>query len=102
MYQKFGGSKFVFLVLYVDDILLERNNTGLLHKTMRFLTKKFEMKYLRDDSFVVRIKILRDRSRGILGLSNRSYIDIVLDIFSMKDRKLGDTPVSKGYTFSLK
>lgn len=102
IYQKFSGSKFVFLVLYVDDILLASNNIGLLHETKRFLTKKFEMKDLGDASFVLGIRILRDRSRGILGLSQTSYIDTVLDRFSMKDSKPGDTPVARGDKFSLK
>ncbi|CAJ2672347.1 unnamed protein product [Trifolium pratense] len=101
IYQKFSGSKFVFLVLYVDDILLASNNIGLLHETKRFLTKNFEMKDLRDASFVLGIRILRDRSQGILGLSQRSYIDTVLDRFSMKDSKPGDTPVARGDKFSL-
>jgi hypothetical protein len=102
IYQKFSGSKFAFLVLYVDDILLASNNIGLLHETKKFLTKNFEMKDLGDASFVLGIRILRDRSRGILGLSQRSYSDTVLDRFSMKDSKPGDTPISKGDKFSLK
>lgn len=60
------------------------------------------MKDLRDASFVLGIQILRDCSRGILGLSQRSYIDIVMDGFSMKDSKLGDILVAKGDKFCLK
>ena len=66
------------------------------------LTKIFEMKDLRVVSFVLGIKILRDHSQGILRLSQESYIDKVLDKFSMKDSKLGDTPIAKGNKFSLK
>lgn len=102
VYQKLSGSKFVFLVLYVDDILLASNNIGSLHETKRFLTNKFEMKDLGDASFVLGIQILRDHSRGILGLSQRSYIYTVLERFSMKDSKPGDTHVSKGDKFCLK
>lgn len=38
IYHKFSRSKFIFLVLYVDDILLASNNIGLLHETKRFLS----------------------------------------------------------------
>ncbi|KAK1588410.1 hypothetical protein Q3G72_023022 [Acer saccharum] len=69
VYHKFSGSKHIFLVLYVDDILLASNDIGLLHETNGFLTKNFEMKDLRDASFVLGIQIHRDRSRGIIGLS---------------------------------
>ena len=101
VYHKFSGSKHIFLVLYVDDILLATNDIGMLHETKRFLSKNFEMKDLGDASFVLGIQIQRDCSRGSLGLSQRSYIDKVLKRFGMQDSKLGDTPVAKGDKFSL-
>ena len=67
VYRKFSGSKYIFLVLYVDDILLASNDIGLLHETKKFLSNKFEMKDLGDASFVLGIEILRDHSQGILG-----------------------------------
>ena len=101
VYHKFSGSKCIFLVLYVDDILLATNDIGLLHETKKFQSKKFEMKDLGDASFVLRIQIYRDRSRCVLGLSQKSYIEKVLKRFGMQDSKPGDTPVSKGDKFSL-
>ena len=59
------------------------------------------MKDLGDSSFVLGIQIHRDRSRGILGLSQRTYIDKVLQRYGMQNSKLGDTPVAKGDKFSL-
>ena len=101
IYHKFSGSKYIFLVLYVDDILLAINDIGLLHETKRFLSKQFEMKDLGDASFFLGIQICRDRSRGILRLSQKSYIDKLLKRFGMQDCKPGDTHVSKGDKFSL-
>ena len=69
MYHKFNGSKHIFLVLYVDDILLAKNDMGILHDTKSFLSKHFEMNNLSDASFVLGIEIHWDRSRGIMGLS---------------------------------
>jgi len=43
------------------------------------------MKDLRDASFVIGIQIQRDRTRGILGLSQKAYIDKVLDRYGMKN-----------------
>lgn len=101
VYHKFSGSKYIFLVLYVDDILLATNDINLLHDTKRFLSKNFEMKDLGDASFVLGIEIHRDRSWGILGLSQRSYIEKVLNRFGMQNCKSGETPVAKGDKFSL-
>jgi len=36
VYYKCSGSKYVFLILYVDDILLASNDIGLLHKPRNF------------------------------------------------------------------
>ncbi|KAG8475050.1 hypothetical protein CXB51_031854 [Gossypium anomalum] len=101
VYHKFNGSKYIFLVLYVDDILLATNDIGLLHETKRFLSKHFEMKDLGDASFVLGIQIHRDQSRGILGLSQNNYIDKVLKRFGMQNCRPGDTHVAKGDKFSL-
>jgi len=57
MYHKFKGSTFIFLILYVDDILLATNDIGILHETKKFLSKNFEMKDLGDASFVLGIQI---------------------------------------------
>ncbi|KAL8090858.1 hypothetical protein AgCh_040068 [Apium graveolens] len=77
-------------------------NIGLLHDTKKFLTSQFEMKDLGNDSFVLRIQIHRDRSRGFIGLSQKSYIEKILERYGMKDCAPMDTPVSKGDKFSLK
>ncbi|KAK0607860.1 hypothetical protein LWI29_021656 [Acer saccharum] len=55
VYHKFSGSKHIFLVLYVDDILLATNDIGMLHETKIFLSKNFETKDLDDASFVLGI-----------------------------------------------
>jgi len=59
------------------------------------------MKDLGEASFVIGIQIHRDRSRGILGLSQRAYIDMVLRRFNMNDSKPIDKPVANGTRFSL-
>jgi transposase InsO family protein len=96
IYLKISGSKIIFLVLYVDDILLASNDLGLLRETKRFLFDNFEMKDLGEASFVLGIEIHRDRSRGILGLSQKSYISRVLERFNMSTCAAGDAPVVKG------
>jgi len=41
IYVKFRGSKFIILVLYVDDILLASSNKDMLLETKRFLSSNF-------------------------------------------------------------
>ena len=101
IYQKISESKFIILVLYVDDILLASNDIGLLHETKRFLSNNFEMKDHGKASFVLGMQIYRDCSHGILGLSQKAYIDKVLSRFDMKDCAPGDNPIDKGDKFNL-
>lgn len=46
VYLKVSDSKFIFLVLYVDDILFASSNVSLLHTTKKLLTESFDMKDL--------------------------------------------------------
>ena len=68
IYHKISGSKICFLVLYVDDILVKQ-----------FLSKSFDMKDMGDASYVICIKIHKDRNQGTLGLSQESYINKILE-----------------------
>ena len=52
IYHKFSVSKYIFLVLYVDDILLDTNDINLLSDTKTFLSSNFEMKDLGNASYV--------------------------------------------------
>ena len=57
IYAKFKNEKFIFLILYVDDILLASSNIDLLLETKKFLSSKFDMKDLGEASFVLGIEI---------------------------------------------
>ena len=59
----------MFLILYVDDILLMGNNVLVLQSVKIWLSKNFTMKYLREATYILGIKINRDRSRRLLGHS---------------------------------
>ena len=44
IYQKVSGSNYIFLILYVDDILLAANNVEILAETKRMFSSHFHMK----------------------------------------------------------
>ena len=82
----------VFLVLYVDDIILIGNNIGTLSLVKVWLSVQFDMKDLGEASHILGIKLLRDRQKRMLGLSQASYIDQILSRFSMQDSNKGFVP----------
>ena len=59
----------VFLILYVDDILIIENDVESLMSIKVLLTKKFQMKDLGEASYVLGIQIFRDRKNKMLALS---------------------------------
>ena len=102
MYKKTSGSVIFFLVLYVDDILLIGNDISMLQSVKVWLSKQFSMKDLEEASYILGIKIYRDRSRRMLGLSQFRYIDQVLKRFSMEESKRGYLPIGHGIHLSKK
>ena len=79
--SKVSRSRTCFLSLYMDDILLVTNDKGTMHGVKQFLSKNFDMKDMCEASYVIRSKIHKDRSRGVLGLSQETYINKVLEGF---------------------
>ena len=100
IYMKVSGSKFIFLVLYVDDILLATNDLGLLHQTKKYLSQNFEMKDMGEATYVIGIEIFRDKSQGLSGLSQKTYINKILERFNMEKCSAGVVPIQKGDKFN--
>jgi hypothetical protein len=69
IYAKLRSGKFIFLILYVDDILLASSDVSLPLKNKRFLSSNFDMKDLGEASFILEIEIHGDKRKGVLGLS---------------------------------
>ncbi|GJT00713.1 retrotransposon protein, putative, ty1-copia subclass [Tanacetum coccineum] len=93
VYKRASGSIIVFLILYVDDILLMGNNIPMLQDVKSWLGKCFSMKDLGEAAYILGIKIYRDRSRRLIGLSQNAYIDKILKRFKMDTSKRGTIPM---------
>ncbi|KAJ9557142.1 hypothetical protein OSB04_011756 [Centaurea solstitialis] len=100
VYTKFSGSIVTFLVLYVDDILLIGNDVPTLQSVKSWLSKCFQMKDLGEAAYILGIKIYRNRSKRIIGLSQSTYIDKILKKFRMDESKKGFIPMQHGIVLS--
>jgi hypothetical protein len=96
IYVKFRNGKFIFLILYMNDILLDSSDVSLLLEIKRFLSSNFDMKDLGEASFILGIKIHRDRRKGVLRLSQKAYLEKVLKKFSMHACNPMPAPIVKG------
>ncbi|KAK8593425.1 hypothetical protein V6N12_045507 [Hibiscus sabdariffa] len=74
VYKSFSGSIVSFLILHVDDILIIGNDIPTIQSVKAWLSSCFSMKDLGEAAYILGVKIYRDRSRRLLGLSqNLSY-----------------------------
>ncbi|GJR85744.1 putative RNA-directed DNA polymerase [Tanacetum coccineum] len=100
VYVKVSGSVVVFLVLYVDDILLIGNDIPTLQSVKDWLGKCFAMKDLGDATYILGIKIYRDRTKRLIGLSQDTYLDKILKRFRMENSKKENLPLHHGIKIS--
>ena len=100
VYKKFSGSSIAFLLLYVDDILLIGNDKEFLNTIKEQLKGCFSMKDLGEASYILGIRIYRDRSRRLIGLTQDTYLEKVLKRFNMENSKKGSLPMVHGKPLS--
>ncbi|KAK4384433.1 Retrovirus-related Pol polyprotein from transposon TNT 1-94 [Sesamum angolense] len=77
VYKRISGSTVVYLVLYVYDILVIGNDVKMLGNIKAWLPTQFSMKDMGEASYILDIKIYRDRSRRTLELTESSYTEKV-------------------------
>ena len=102
VFKKITKSAVTFLILYVNDILLIENDILMLISIKMWLSKEFSMKDLEEASFILGIKIYRDRSKRMLGLSQKMYIEEMLKKFSIENFKRDLVPFRYGIHLSKK
>jgi hypothetical protein len=68
VYKKVSESAIVFLILFVNDILLTGNDILMMEAIKSSLRKSFSMKDLGEAAYILGIKIYRDRSKRLIGL----------------------------------
>ncbi|KAL1189498.1 Retrovirus-related Pol polyprotein from transposon TNT 1-94 [Cardamine amara subsp. amara] len=77
------GSK-VYLLIYVDDMLVAARDMKVISKLKQKLSEKFEMKDLGAAKKILGMEIVRDRVKGTLTLSQEGYLSKVLEMYKME------------------
>ena len=73
----------------MNNILLIRNNVEFSGKHKGVFERSLSKKDLGEAAYILGIKIYRDRSRCLIGLSQSIYLDKVLKKFKMEQSKKG-------------
>ena len=101
-FRMFKEQKYMYLLLYVDDMLLACQDEEEINRVKKMLRTEFEMKDLGPARKILGIEIFRDRTKGSLFLSQKGYLEKVLERFRMQDSKPVITPMAQHFKLSVK
>uniref|UniRef100_A0AAV1TJ65 Reverse transcriptase Ty1/copia-type domain-containing protein n=1 Tax=Peronospora matthiolae TaxID=2874970 RepID=A0AAV1TJ65_9STRA len=92
LYIKTSDGHCVFILVYVDDVLVTGSSLELIAQTKNDLKTRFEMTDSGKCAFVLGIELL-DGEDGSVTLCQRRYVDDILKRFGMDDCKAVASPV---------
>ena len=72
-YKEHEANGYIYLLLYVDDILIASKSKSEVTSLKKILSSEFKMKYLGDAKKILGMKITRDREKGSLTVSQEEY-----------------------------
>ena len=98
--KKYTDGNFIILLLYVDDMLIVGQDMSKISKLKSELSKSFAMKDLGPAKQILGIRIVRNRSHGLIWLSQENYVKKVLERFNMDKAKPVNCPLAGHFKLS--
>ncbi|KAH9779667.1 hypothetical protein KPL71_007786 [Citrus sinensis] len=95
-----GDDREIYLLLYVDDMLIACKHMDQINKLKQQLMGSFNMKDLGEAKKILGVELIRDRRNGTLILSQQNYIRKVLERFEMGKAKPVQTPLPAHFRLS--
>ncbi|KAK0588036.1 hypothetical protein LWI29_033216 [Acer saccharum] len=87
----------VYLLLYVDDMLLASKNMSRINDLKKKLKSEFDMNDLGNAKRILGIEITRNRAENKLCLKQCNYLLKLVDRFAMKNCKPVNVPLSPSF-----
>ncbi|KAL2253135.1 UNVERIFIED_CONTAM: Retrovirus-related Pol polyprotein from transposon TNT 1-94 [Sesamum indicum] len=100
LYFKHENNVPLFLVLYVDDMLIASPSLDMIKNLQHHLCKNFEMKDLGNAKKILGMNIERNRTESTIFLNQTSYIQSILEKFSMENSKPSSVPLTAHFQLS--
>ncbi|KAE8653948.1 hypothetical protein F3Y22_tig00117056pilonHSYRG00559 [Hibiscus syriacus] len=99
--KSLDDGSFIFLLLYVDDMLIVAKNIDDVIGLKTLLSQEFDMKDLDAAKKILGMEICRDRDSRKLWLSQQGYVEKMLERFAMSSAKPFSTPLVNHFKLSL-
>lgn len=101
LYQKkLDNGDECMLLIYVDDILLVSNSTGMMNNVKNEISILFEIRDLGEPKYYLRIEI--NKNGDIYNMSQANYIQQLVDEYNMTDARISKIPIDVSYGKTLK
>jgi hypothetical protein len=88
------SKSYMYIVIYVNDLLIAGPNMGAITELKDALSKRFEMSDLGEYRYHLGMEIIRDRPQRTLRLSQKGYVTKILSDFDMQECKPNSTPMA--------
>ncbi len=98
--KKFNDGEMIYLLLYVNDMLIACRDNDEIKKLKFQLLSRFDMKDLGSAKKILGMEICRDRGAGKLVISQRNYIEKIVQKFNMNDAKVVSQPIAAHFKLS--
>ena len=98
--RSLNDGSFIFLLLYVDDMLITAKSIVEVNKLKVLLNREFDIKDLGVAKKIIGMEIRRDRDAKRLWLSQDGYVKKVLEKFSIENAKLVSTSLANYFHLS--
>jgi len=101
MYILFKGNfhENIYVILYVDDVVIVTGNVEIMNKFKIYLMNKFSMKDLKEIKMFLGIKV--ERVENKITLDQSVYIKSILSKYNMIDCNSVDTPLPSKVNFEI-
>ena len=96
VYIKRNDHEMIFVVLYVDDLILASSNDELLESTKHALSERFEMTDMGELEYFLGMEIKNNRDEGKVTVRQTKFLKSILTRFGMQDSKPVKTPQDPG------
>jgi len=97
-YDKLLGGEYIYLLLYMDDILIAFKSRSTIDKLRKELSSEFDMKDMGKAKKVRSMEIERERKGGKVSLTQKGYLKKILQKFNINDDiKSASTPLASHF-----